>query len=794
MESKEGAEDSHVSWEDQLQQAEHLYSDFFPDLHLPGSSSSSSSSSTFSSLRNQKIRASSSFSSSSSSSPEEDDDEEDHSTLFNEKNFISTVLQLNITAGSEENYSPSREVFSEEEQGRRYSKATFEQVQLIDGIEEDLKAIATRICRLKNSLLVPKYFAQRDLDRVKGELAQLGGNLDKLQFERVDAIPTQTIFSGNEPVRRRRKSINRRCLLLKSEYDETVRLLDTISSLQREERKLRADQGLHYDDEGNLLRQNQSNATEAVDSLDDGYHESLRIPLLDGIDPRWTDMMALQKRVTATPLARRYAERMESLNMPLCDAIYEFLQDPPGHAQTLAVCGHQFHDEEFETNIEFLCSSTKLRSELKKLIFCECCLTDDACLLLAQYFHQFPNLTVLSLKQNAISSVGIGDIMRSLANNNGLMLDDLQLDGNQIDALGIVEITIALPFCPLLSSISLNSNPIGDLGVYFLMRGVLNKKRKAIRRLPIPPGEEANIYGIIREFGLDYEEFDCEVVPAADKEAPEGASASERTPLMELEGPEVGESRLTLKLSRSSLGSLMHQMEHGGSTCTPSVIESFSEGVEEGKDVDSSASFFDDEISALGESVAQRVAGAAGASNGIAEEKPEPEGENQTRGVDKWSRLRIKLTAVAAFASFARRGQWMRCLKLENCALSSASALIISHALRDNTYITDVYLGQNKELMSNPDSAKCFADLLSTSGNSIRVLSLKDTGINDLTVRYLAAGVNSKHCEHLEELDLSSCNLGSVGTTWLNSCTKKMFFDQLSLSSVPAASYAVDLL
>ena len=131
---------------------------------------------------------------------------------------------------------------------------------------------------------------------------------------------------------------------------------------------------------------------------------------------------------------------------------------------------------------QFLVSSKKLRTEIRKLIFYNSQLDDQDCVSLSKFLPQFPNLAVLSLKHNSISSDGVGDVMRvttvrptgifhlikhfnfdlqSLANSNGLSLEALYLDGNIIESVGVVEITIALPFCPLLSSISLSNNPIG---------------------------------------------------------------------------------------------------------------------------------------------------------------------------------------------------------------------------------------------------------------------------------------------------------------------------------------------
>ena len=173
---------------------------------------------------------------------------------------------------------------------------------------------------MKNQLLMPQYFPQQTLDEMRGQLAQWGGELDKLQFERVDSVPTQPVSSGEDTVRRRRKSMNLRCLRLKDELDDAVALLGTVQALQDGERALRAARGLHYDDRGQLLR-TADHIPEAEQEIDDAYHESLRIPLLDQIDPDWADMITLQKRLGVCPLGRRYTQALEELDLPLCDAV-----------------------------------------------------------------------------------------------------------------------------------------------------------------------------------------------------------------------------------------------------------------------------------------------------------------------------------------------------------------------------------------------------------------------------------------------------------------------------------------
>jgi hypothetical protein len=178
--------------------------------------------------------------------------------------------------------------------------------------------------RVKNQLLMPQYIPQHTLNQMSGQLAQWGGDLDKLQFERVDAIPTQPVSSGEDTVRRRRKSVNLRCLRLKDHMDEAVVLLGAIQDLQDSERALRAARGLHYDDRGFLIHDGDGGSSQTPDTeieIDDAYHESLRIPLLDQIDPDWADMIALQKRLAVCALGQRYTQVLEERSLPLCDAV-----------------------------------------------------------------------------------------------------------------------------------------------------------------------------------------------------------------------------------------------------------------------------------------------------------------------------------------------------------------------------------------------------------------------------------------------------------------------------------------
>jgi hypothetical protein len=68
--------------------------------------------------------------------------------------------------------------------------------------------------------------------------------------------------------------------------------------------------------------------------------------------------------------------------------------------------------------------------------------------------------------------------------------------------------------------------------------------------------------------------------------------------------------------------------------------------------------------------------------------------------------------------------------------VSPYATLMISHALKDNIYITDLFLGNNSSLLSTPDACLCLADLVQR--NNIRVLDIKNTGVDDRSSRSLS--------------------------------------------------------
>ena len=69
---------------------------------------------------------------------------------------------------------------------------------------------------------------------------------------------------------------------------------------------------------------------------------------------------------------------------------------------------------------------------------------------------------------------------------HGLPLSLLQLDQNLIGSDGAMMLSKALHRCRQLQRLSLSFNPIGDVGLYYLVRSTMNSHRKMRSSLPRP--------------------------------------------------------------------------------------------------------------------------------------------------------------------------------------------------------------------------------------------------------------------------------------------------------------------
>jgi hypothetical protein len=118
----------------------------------------------------------------------------------------------------------------------------------------------------------------------------------------------------------------------------------------------------------------------------------------------------------------------------------------------------------------------------------------DYCNLSDRDIHHFcstmlphcKTLRVLSLQGAGISTSGVISLAIALWDGHLAQLSILRLDDNRIKQDGVKLLATALSRCRYLTSLSLSSNPIGDWGVYHVLKALLNRHRWLYSRFPKP--------------------------------------------------------------------------------------------------------------------------------------------------------------------------------------------------------------------------------------------------------------------------------------------------------------------
>jgi len=115
-----------------------------------------------------------------------------------------------------------------------------------------------------------------------------------------------------------------------------------------------------------------------------------------------------------------------------------------------------------------------------------------------------PGLHTLSLRKNKITSVGAMAIFTRIWESGKSNLSSLCLDGNEIGIEGAMSLSQALPMMKSLKTLSVSDNPLSDIGVYYILRALLNHKRSAYTNFPTPETlmnhEQVTIFGHLAYF------------------------------------------------------------------------------------------------------------------------------------------------------------------------------------------------------------------------------------------------------------------------------------------------------
>ena len=150
--------------------------------------------------------------------------------------------------------------------------------------------------------------------------------------------------------------------------------------------------------------------------------------------------------------------------------------------------------------------------------------------------------------------------------------------------------------------------------------------------------------------------------------------------------------------------------------------------------------------------------------------------------LQKWySRVRIRVMAVASLLRLRSRGHNMHTLEAAGCGLGPFSLQVLAHGLSDNHNMGTVILAENAvghseyEKVDNSTLSKLLTE------SRLQHLSLRSCGIFEHNVEAMVRAMN-KSTVHLHSVDLSGNYLGPTGANMVASL-HSFFVDQLSIGT-----------
>ena len=534
-----------------------------------------------------------------------------------------------------------------------------------------------------------------------------------------------------------------------------------------------------------MLRDDLSSTMMFILSLTNIAEEALYAPRgttnkLSGIVTDWTNHTLMQEQMLtkAGPSleAKYYALTMHTQRLPVINSVYQYLCHMAADDYTLVVCDHMFDREgkELEQLLQFLTTPTpsvhgvgggdkRASTYTQGLYLDNCGLTDDDIELMTQYLADFPSLTHLCLRKNEVSSAGC-TTLSTLLWELGLPLQALMLDDNDITSSGALMLSKSLHRCRHLARLSLNGNPIGDSGFYYLVRATMNKLRKARPGLPRPAEVDEEEEGNA-DFDSDAEEDEDDQI------------AQMRRKFNRNKHKDHNDSSSDDSDDQTASDAGDSELEDDAFTATG-----------EGESVYSEKPVYVSSKQTTSFAQTLQLDGAKGSrgSKHKRGKKTPTGGNNDSSGAPLskfqalYKRVRIKLLAFSRFLQLRRRGLLLRSLSVARCGLGPYSAQVAAHAFSDNTYLHTLDLSRNAIGHAEVEQAnvKALQELAASTG--VRTLRLRQCGLFEDGLTAIVKGAN--HAESsLRELDLSGNHCGPTGAAIIASA-RNLHVDQASFS------------
>lgn len=212
---------------------------------------------------------------------------------------------------------------------------------------------------------------------------------------------------------------------------------------------------------------------------------------IDHIIPDWQVNVSLQHQNNSSGssysnrMCKRFVSFFETCKIPMIESIYQLIASPADVGYTLYICDHDFVQYEVYILIEYFTkvATSAINDSVHSIVIHNSSLSDDELIKLLTHISIFPNLHTLSFKYNSITSYGIIALSKAMRSDYLFKLKHLYLDNNRIDHEGMRALARSICCCVFLQVLSLAGNPVGDVGLYYLLKHCLNRYRVSRRTL-----------------------------------------------------------------------------------------------------------------------------------------------------------------------------------------------------------------------------------------------------------------------------------------------------------------------
>lgn len=505
---------------------------------------------------------------------------------------------------------------------------------------------------------------------------------------------------------------------------------------------------------------------------------------LDGIACDWNPIDNMTVSIAhdyAMPFeAQKFQLYMQSKSLPVCNAVLDFLCNVKGHNYTLVIQNWHFAQNEFNEIFKFLTQRKRRKANeekavdnqnsldhfidkseydhtsndsvnneydglcvsdfVKRLFIDQCELSDEEVSTISHHLPDFEALDTLSLRHNHITTAGLTAISTVIW-EYGLPLVNLKFDNNNIGSGGALMLSKAMHRCRHIQYLSMSYNPIGDEGLYYLVRASMNPHRKAKQNLPRPAllEEEENE----DDYDSDAEDSDEEDV-----------------------GYTIGQYPDDTKSTKSDDSS----DEEYDSDDDAFTADGDNESVysEKAEYIPSSHYLKANQMVAV-KDIFTKYLGQRGHKQKT---------KNKLQKI--YNRIRLKVQAVAAFMKIRVRGSSLYSLSVAGCDLTPYSLKVLSYALTDNHNLCSLDVSHNSIAPVKYEEAESVQMMDLVSRTKLTSLQINDIGMNEDGLACIVRAIN-KSKTHLTTLEMSDNKLGPTGAN-LISALPHYFVDSMSIS------------